>query len=75
MKLSECPARATADGIDGRWEPMMVHALQAKPLRFGQLLRALPESSSKVATEQLRELEGEGIISCLEPPVGALRTS
>ena len=63
MKLSECPVRATADVIDGKWKPMIVNALKAKPLRFGQLLRALPEASRKVATEQLGELEREGIIS------------
>jgi DNA-binding HxlR family transcriptional regulator len=63
MKLSECPVRVTADVIDGKWKPMIVNALKAKPLRFGQLLRALPEASRKVATEQLRELEREGIIS------------
>jgi DNA-binding HxlR family transcriptional regulator len=63
MKLSECPVRATADVIDGKWKPMIVNALKAKPLRFGQLLRALPEASRKVATEQLRGLESEGIIS------------
>ena len=63
MKLSECPVRAAADVIDGKWKPMIVNALKAKPLRFGQLLRALPEASRKVASEQLRELEREGIIS------------
>jgi DNA-binding HxlR family transcriptional regulator len=63
MKLSECPVRATADVIDGKWKPMIVNALKAKPLRFGQLLRALPEASRKVASEQLRELESENIIS------------
>jgi DNA-binding HxlR family transcriptional regulator len=63
MKLSECPVRATADAIDGKWKPMIVNALKAKPLRFGQLLRALPEATRKVATEQLRELESEGIVS------------
>jgi DNA-binding HxlR family transcriptional regulator len=40
-----------------------VNALKTKQLRFGQLLRALPEASRKVATEQLRELEREGIVS------------
>jgi DNA-binding HxlR family transcriptional regulator len=63
MKLSECPVRATADVIDGKWKPMIVNALKAGPLRFGQLLRALPKASRKVATEQLRELERESIIS------------
>jgi DNA-binding HxlR family transcriptional regulator len=63
MKLSECPVRVAADVIDGKWKPMIVNALKAKPLRFGQLLRALSGASRKVATEQLRELELEGIIS------------
>jgi DNA-binding HxlR family transcriptional regulator len=63
MRLSECPVRATADVIDGKWKPMIVNALKAKPLRFGQLLRSLPEATRKVATEQLRDLEHEGIIS------------
>jgi DNA-binding HxlR family transcriptional regulator len=63
MKLSECPVRATADVIGGKWKPMIVNALKTKPLRFGQLLRRLPEASRKVATEQLRELEREGVIS------------
>ena len=63
MKLSECPVRATADVIDGKWKPMIVNALKAKPLRFGQLLRTLPEASRKVATAQLRDLEREGVIS------------
>jgi len=63
MKLSECPVRAAAAVIEGKWKPMIVNALKAKPLRFGQLLRALAEATRKVATEQLRELECEGIIS------------
>jgi DNA-binding HxlR family transcriptional regulator len=41
---------------------MIVNALKVKPLRFGQLLRALPEANRKVVTEQLRELEREGIL-------------
>ena len=40
MKLSECPVRVTTDVIDGKWKPMIVNALKAKTLRFGQLLRA-----------------------------------
>jgi DNA-binding HxlR family transcriptional regulator len=63
MKLSECPVRATADAIDGKWKPMIVNSLKAKPLRFGQLLRTLPEATRKVATQQLRELEREGIVT------------
>lgn len=62
MKLFQCPVRAMADVIDGKWKPMIVNALKGKPLGFGQLLRSLPEASRKVITEQLRELEREGIV-------------
>ena len=42
---------------------MIINELKAKPLRFGRLLRALPEASRKVVTEHLRELEREQIVS------------
>ena len=42
---------------------MILNALKTKPLRFGQLLRTLPEASRKVITQQLRELEQEAIVS------------
>jgi DNA-binding HxlR family transcriptional regulator len=63
MKISECPVRATADVIRGKWKPLIVNALKAKPLRFGELLRVMPQANRKVVTEQLRELEKDGILS------------
>ncbi|MBV9180828.1 MAG: helix-turn-helix transcriptional regulator [Acidobacteria bacterium] len=63
MKLSECQVRVTVDVIRAKWKPIIVNALKAKPLRFGQLLRELPEATRKVATEELRELEADGIVS------------
>ena len=63
MKLFDCPVRATADAIDGKWKPMIIHSLKSGALRFGQLLREIPEASRKVLTEQLRELQREHLIS------------
>ena len=63
MRLYECPVRETADVIDGKWKPMIVNSLKSGTLRFGQLLRRIPEASRKVLTEQLRELEREQIVS------------
>jgi DNA-binding HxlR family transcriptional regulator len=63
MKLYDCPVRATADVIDGKWKPLIINELKRRPLRFGRLLRALPDASRKVVTEQLRELEGEQIVA------------
>jgi DNA-binding HxlR family transcriptional regulator len=63
MRISECPVRPAIDVIEGKWKPMLVHALKAGTLRFGQLRRHAPEATRKVITEQLRELEEDGIIS------------
>jgi DNA-binding HxlR family transcriptional regulator len=63
MKLSDCPVRATADAIDGKWKPMIINALKSRTLRFGQLLREIPEASRKVLTDQLRELQRARLIS------------
>jgi DNA-binding HxlR family transcriptional regulator len=62
MRLAECPVRATIDVIEGKWKPIIVNALKQGTLRFGQLRRQVPEAARKVLTEQLRELEDDGII-------------
>ena len=63
MQLSECPVRPAIDVVEGKWKPIVVNALKAGRLRFGQLRRHVPEASRKVLTEQLRELEEDQIIS------------
>ncbi|HKW64425.1 MAG TPA: helix-turn-helix domain-containing protein [Candidatus Acidoferrum sp.] len=62
MWLYECPVRETADVINGKWKPMIINTLKARSLRFGHLLRQIPEASRKVLTDHLRELELEHII-------------
>jgi DNA-binding HxlR family transcriptional regulator len=63
MRLTECPVRPAIDVVEGKWKPIVVNALKAGRLRFGQLRRHIPEASRKVLTDQLRELEGDQIIS------------
>ena len=62
MRLSQCNVRVTVDVIEGKWKPIIVNALKQGTLRFGQLRRETPEATRKVLTEQLRELEDDGII-------------
>lgn len=57
-----CPVVSTLGLISGKWKPMVIHVLIANPLRFGQLKKIMHPISQKVLTEQLRELEGTGII-------------
>ena len=62
MRLSECCVRSAIDVIEGKWKPIIINALKAGPLRYGQLRRDVPEATKKVLTAQLRELERDEII-------------
>jgi DNA-binding HxlR family transcriptional regulator len=46
----------------GKWRPLILLHLIPGKRHFGELLRLIPRISKKVLTEQLRELEREGII-------------
>ncbi|MEM6717989.1 MAG: helix-turn-helix domain-containing protein [Bacteroidota bacterium] len=48
--------------IGGKWKPIIIYLLANGSLRFGKLLIFIPNISKKVLTEQLRELEEDGVI-------------
>lgn len=48
--------------IGGKWKPILIYLLANGSLRFGKLLMFTPTISKKVLTEQLRELEEDGLI-------------
>ena len=48
--------------IGGKWKPIIIYLLANGALRFGKLLLFIPNISKKVLTQQLRELEEDGII-------------
>ncbi|WP_299524723.1 helix-turn-helix domain-containing protein [Winogradskyella sp.] len=48
--------------IGGKWKPIIIYLLANGPLRFGKLVLFIPNISKKVLTQQLRELEDDGII-------------
>ncbi len=47
--------------LGSKWKPIIIVAL-ARRQRFGQLAQRLPLISRKVLTEQLKELEEDGLI-------------
>src|SRR5260221_12187473 len=63
-RLFSCPVEAAQDVIGGKWKPIILWHLHAAkgPCRFGILRRGIPEPTEKMIVEQLRELEGVGII-------------
>lgn len=48
--------------IGGKWKPIIIYLLANGSLRFGKLLLFTPTISKKVLTEQLKELEEDGLI-------------
>ena len=58
-----CPAHATLDVVGGDWKVPIVWHLFDGTRRFSQLLRALEPITQKTLTQQLRELERDGIVS------------
>ncbi|WP_227699230.1 winged helix-turn-helix transcriptional regulator [Spirosoma radiotolerans] len=49
--------------IGGRWKLIILHVLYGHTRRFGEIIVRIPSISRKVLTQQLRELEGDGLIS------------
>ena len=61
MTLADCPIRATIKVIGAKWKPQILFNLTPGPQHFGEL-RRLIGATQKVLTQELRELEREGII-------------
>ena len=59
---AQCPIESTLSLINGKWKQMILKELSQGPVRYGQLGARIPSVSSKVLTQQLREMERDGLI-------------
>ena len=57
-----CPVEATLDLIGGKYKSWILFHLVDTVLRFSELQRLIPQSTPKMLTQQLRELEEDGLI-------------
>jgi DNA-binding HxlR family transcriptional regulator len=62
-KVYYCPVEVTLDLIGGRWKPLILwHLKERGILRHGQLKRLIPTITQKMLTQQLRQLEDDGLV-------------
>jgi len=61
-KKASCPVESTLQVIGGRWKVLILRELFQGVRRFGQLHRALHGITQKMLTQQLREMEADGIV-------------
>jgi DNA-binding HxlR family transcriptional regulator len=59
---TQCPAEPTLAVIGGRWKVLVLYRLFDRPHRFSELKRALVGCTQKMLTQQLREMEADGIV-------------
>jgi DNA-binding HxlR family transcriptional regulator len=58
-----CPHfHAAIELIGKRWTGAIVSALTERPMRFGELVKAIPGLSDRLLSQRLRELEEEGLV-------------
>lgn len=64
-----CPVAATLHLIGGKYKALLLWHLSGRVLRFSQLRQLVPEATPKMLTQQLRELEQDGLINRKVYPV------
>lgn len=57
-----CPLASLIDMIGGRWKVLALWYLQDGAKRFTELKRLLPGVTQKMLTQQLRQMEADGLV-------------
>jgi DNA-binding HxlR family transcriptional regulator len=60
---TRCPVRDVLDHMGDKWSTLLLITLGERPLRFGELRRAVPDISQRMLTQTLRDLQRDGLIS------------
>jgi len=59
----DCPIGLAITLIGGKWKLPILYNLREQTLRFNALKKALPGVTQKMLTQQLREMERDGLLA------------
>lgn len=59
----QCPVTRCLGVIGGKWKPVILYCVDNGVGRFGAMRRAIPGVTKQMLTQQLRELESDGLVS------------
>ncbi|MFV0359084.1 winged helix-turn-helix transcriptional regulator [Tropicimonas sp.] len=62
-EAENCPIRQILSKVTGKWQLLILFALQDGSLRFGALKRVIGDITQRVLTENLRSLERDGYLT------------
>lgn len=62
QKNVTCPVELTLSVIAGRWKILIIHQLLAGQKRFNQLQRELGGITHRTLSQQLKEMEEDGLV-------------
>jgi DNA-binding HxlR family transcriptional regulator len=58
----QCSLELTLALIGGKWKSLILWKLGGNTLRFSELRKSMPQVTQKMLTQQLRELEEDGLV-------------
>ena len=61
--IPECPVAVTVQLIGSKWKLLIIRNLLERPWRFNELHKNLEGISQKVLTDNLRQMEADGLIT------------
>lgn len=62
MTQGSCPLGKAMSALGSKWKPIIVMVIKDRVLRFGQIATRIHVISRKVLTDQLREMEEDGLL-------------
>lgn len=61
-RIYTSPMEVVISLVGGKWKVQILYALWYGPLRFSELSRIIPNITQRMLTNQLREMEADGIV-------------